>query len=152
MRLRSKTQMREINEIRNTVQGGNNKLMSSYFWMISRAQMIVDYPTWLGAYEKAMDQDYSDKEAIALADQAVIDSQGGGQIKDLAAVQRGSPVLKLWTAFYHFFNTTYNLTAESVGRTNFRNIKDVGVLAVDMLMLYTVPAILGVIVKGGHTR
>ena len=159
MRLRAKTQMREINEIRNKLRLRGQVLdaiENSYFWLISRGQMIADVPTWLGSYEKAISEMSKDpdikpaemeKRAVALADQAVLDSQGGGQIKDLAGIQKGHPFKKLWTNFYSFFNTTYNLTAESIGRTNFKSPTDIGRLAVDMLMLYSVPAVLGLMVK-----
>ena len=43
--------------------------------------------------------------------------------------------MKLWTNFYSFFNTTWNLTAESVNRTHFRSPEEVGRFVVDMLML-----------------
>jgi hypothetical protein len=46
-------------------------------------------------------------------------------------VQRGSPAWKLFTNFYSFFNTTYNLTREAVGRTNFRSVSSEGLLAAD---------------------
>ena len=36
----------------------------------------------------------------------VLDVQRGGQLKDLAAVQRGGELQKLWTNFYSFFNTS----------------------------------------------
>ena len=145
MRLRSKTLQREINEIRNKVEVTARKAIlgkaeDSYFWLIAKAQMIADVPIWLGAYEKAMDQGRTEETAVQLADQAVIDSQGGGQTKDLARIQRGGPFMKLWTNFYSFFNTTWNLTAELVNRTHFRSPEEVGRFAVDMLMLYTIPA------------
>lgn len=149
MRLRAKTMQREINEIRNKVtdQSVRRKLLGpvedSYFWLITRAQLIADVPTWLGQYEKAMAQGETEARAIALADQAVLDSQGGGQVKDLAGIQRGGPLMRLWTNFYSYFNVTYNLTAESVKRTKFKSPLSVAHLAGDMFMLYTVPAVLG---------
>jgi hypothetical protein len=81
----------------------------------------------------------NEQRAIELADQAVIDAQGHGQIKDLAKIQRGGAFQKLWTNFYSFFNTTLNLTAESYNKTDFKKPGDVGRMAVDMLLLYTVP-------------
>jgi hypothetical protein len=119
MRLRHKTMMREINEIQNRL-GGEGKvahwtdaalekvsgdrvtrqgIANSFFWMIGRAQMVADIPTWVGAYEKALEEQTDEATAIARADQAVLDSQGGGQIKDLAKYQRGAPLLKLFTNF-----------------------------------------------------
>jgi hypothetical protein len=176
MRLRAKTQMREINEIRNSVSGRGrielaldsasesltggkvqlSGMKDTFFWLISKAQMVADIPTWLGAYEKAMaelnpvqGETSADLEAraVALADQAVLDSQGGGQIKDLAQIQRGGPLMKLFTTFYSYFNVTFNLTVESVKKTDFKSAESVGRLAVDLLMLYTVPAALGLIIR-----
>ena len=153
MRLRGKTMQREINEIRNKVtdQSARRKILGpaedSYFWLIMRAQMIADVPTWLGAYEKAMANNESEKRSIALADQAVLDSQGGGQVKDLAQIQRGGPLMKLWTNFYSYFSVTYNLTAESFKRTEWTNPVSVGRLAADMFLLYTVPAVLGWVMR-----
>lgn len=148
MRLRGKTMQREINEIRNRVNGNKmTAVQESYFWLIQKGQMLADVPTWLGAYEKEMEQTGDEAKAVELADQAVLDAQGGGQIKDLAGIQRGGPLMKLWTNFYSFFNTTYNLSAESVRRTDFRKASDVGRLAVDFLLLYTVPALLATVLK-----
>lgn len=146
MRLRTKTQNREIAEIRNQISKGGLKsdVESTYFYMIVKMQAVVDIPTWLGAYERYMSETNNDESrAIALADQAVIDAQGGGQVKDLAGVQRGGPLKKMWTTFYSYFSSTWNLTVESAKRTDFRKVDDVSRFAVDMLLLYTIPTILG---------
>lgn len=151
MRLRGKTQMREINEIRNKlrIRGKLSAIEDSYFYLIAKGQMIADIPTWLGAYEKAWgtDTEMTEEKAARLADQAVLDSQGGGQVKDLADIQRGGPLKKLWTNFYSYFNTTYNLTSESFKKHNIKSASGIGALAVDLLMLYSLPAILGVLLK-----
>lgn len=155
MRLRAKTLQREISEIRNRVTqvSKRRKIMEtrwgniedSYFYLIAKAQMLADMPTWLGAYDAALQDGNDESRAIALADQAVLDSQGGGQTKDLAAVQRGGPLMKIWTNFYSYFNTTYNLTADSYVRTNFKNPAEVAMFLVDMVLLYPLPATLGVL-------
>lgn len=149
MRNRHVTMGREINEIRNSIRGQtmSGVVSDSYFYFIYKMQQIVDIPTWIGAYEKAMHSGVDTDRAIALADQAVLDSQGGGQIKDLAQIQRGGPLMRLWTNFYNFFNTTYNLTAESVLKTNIRDPLSIGRLAVDLLLLYSVPAVIGFMLK-----
>lgn len=151
MRLRGQTMMREISEIRNSlrIRGALSPIEDGYFYLIQKAQLIADIPTWLGAYEKAFGTDINmtEEKAIALADQAVIDSQGNGQVKDLARVQRGSPLFKLWTNFYSFYNTLYNLTAESIKKTDFKSPSSVGVFAADMLMLYTVPALISIALR-----
>lgn len=162
---RMNTQLREINEIRNDIGLNTGKItgwidealrkttfdvvhrqaiVDSFFWLIGKGQQIADIPTWLGAYEKAMADTANDEaRAIAMADQAVLDSQGGGMIKDLAGIQRGGPLLKVWTAFYSYFNVTWNRNVEAVGRTHFKNPVEVARLGVDLLLLNTLPATLG---------
>jgi hypothetical protein len=170
MRLRHKTLMREVNELRNKITPRGSFALAavgtkvagraggavghrtaaawgaaedSFFFFISRAQMVADVPTWLGAYEKAMADTTNDEaRAIALADQAVIDSQGSGHLKDLSSFQRGGPFMKLFTQFYGYFNVVYNQGAEAVGRTRLRDPASIGRLAADLLMLYTVPMVI----------
>ena len=146
MRERSNTMQREINEIRNRIRGGTRTgefLNASFFFMITRTQLAIDIPTWQGAYEKAIAEGNEEARAVSLADQAVRDAQGGGQVGDLSAIQRGGPMRKLFTNFYSFFNTTFNLTAESYARTDFKKPGDVMALALDYLLLYSLPAAMG---------
>lgn len=140
MQTRALTINREINEIRNKVHD-RKSIDSAYFWLISRTQMFgADVPTWLAQYEKSAAAGVTDEaELIALADQAVLDSQGGGQIKDLAQVQRGSPLFKLFTNFYSYFNLLYNLTAEAGAKARRGNV--IGALS-DFFLLSVVPAVL----------
>lgn len=145
MRLRAKTFMREVSEIRNRLSMRGvvlGDMEDSYFYLTAKLQLVADIPTWIGAYEKAIVAEPMDEaKAVALADQAVIDAQGSGHIKDLAKVQRGSGLQKIWTSFYSYFSVTYNLIRESVGRTE-ATPASVGRLAVDVLMLTVVPALL----------
>jgi len=145
MRNRSRTQFRELNEIRNMVQGQSIAMrrvqMGTYFLMM-RMQRMVDVSTWHGAYEKAMHEGRDEETAIALADQAVIDSQGGGMVKDLARVERGGPAVKLFTVFYGYMNTVYNMAAVQT-MTN----KNKGRLAADYAMLFVVPVVLSYMLK-----
>jgi hypothetical protein len=136
---------REIREVQSDLTEGGvlTPATKSYFYLIVKAQILADVPTWLGAYEKEMEIGSGDESrAIAMADRAVIDAQGGGQIQDQAAIQRGGPLLKAWTNFYSFFNTTWNNTVESYRRTDFRKPDEFGKFLVDMLLLYTIPAVL----------
>lgn len=154
MRLRAKTMQREISEIQDQVKGDGGAVKASFFYLIQKAQMLVDTPTWLGAYEKALatsgipDAAKREANAIAQADQAVKDAQGGGQIHDLPAALRGSVYLKLFTNFASFFvGTTFQLTRESFGRTNFKSPASVAMLGIDFLLLYSIPAALGTLMK-----
>ena len=149
---RSRTRFRELNELRNQVEGEHpirTAIGGSAYFLMMRAQQMVDTPTWLGAYEKAISEGNAEDRAIALADQAVIDAQGGGQTKDLSAIERGGPAQKLFTVFYSFMNTALNagVAKTMAADTPAKKAK----LAADYLMLYTVPAVLGAILKDALT-
>lgn len=166
MRFRPKTLDREINEVQNTIRqpgqvkrqlgkvvGRQNvrraaELMHwSLFQFIQKTQFIIDVITWQGAYEKQIANGDSDVRASELADQAVIDSQGSGMIKDQSAIQRGSPYQKLWTNFYSFFNLQYNLNADIRGRTKWKNPASVALAARDYALIMVIPAILGQLLR-----
>lgn len=157
MRTRMMTMNREINDVRNRLTSDRSELREriegSYFVMIQKLQAMVDYPTWLGAYAKAIDDPaninpdgtINEARAAALADQAVLDAQGGGQIKDLAEVQRGNPLLKLFTNFYSYFNVLYNLTTEQTKKRV--KAKEYAGLMGDYLLLMVVPAVMSAIIR-----
>jgi hypothetical protein len=168
MRTRHKTMTREVNEIRNTIGLSGGRLSGwmdaalstvtqdrvtradiadSFLWIIGAAQRVADIPTWLGAYEKALAQGADDATAVSLADRAVLDSQGGGQIKDLAGAQRGPAALRVWTTFYSYMNLVFNQLAEDVERTDFTRPASVGRLAADVLLRVTLPLTLGLMMK-----
>ena len=111
----------------------------SYFFFIARAQMAVDTITYLGAREKALQSGVDRPTAIALADQAVIDSQGSGLVKDLSQVQRDQH-MKMFTQFMGYFNMIYNLGAENQAAWRRKqNPISFGRYAAGVLLLYTLP-------------
>ena len=152
---------REINDVLNTIRAGEGltNLRASYFWAIGRMQRIVDLITWYGAREKyaeelrledaASEQQRKDilDSVHQLANQEVISSQSSGMTKDLASIQRGSPGLKIFTNFFSYFITTYNLNIEAVRRTDFMRPGEVAMLGVDLLLLNTVPVLFAVALK-----
>lgn len=146
---RGRTQFRELNELRNMVQGETsvkrNIKLGTYF-MMAQMQRMVDVPTWIGAYEKAIAEGNDEDKAIAMANQSVIDSQGGGMLKDLSKIERGGPWLKLFTVFYSYMNTQLNLATVQA-----MTAKSKGKLAADMLMLTLVPVVLAYAIKHGLT-
>jgi len=145
MRLRTKTMQREINEVRNIVSGKaqwKQNVDMSFFMFITKMQYLVDMPTWVGMYEKALDEGTDEKTAIALADQAVLDSQTGGQIKDLALVQRGNVWLKLWTNFYSFMNGAFNLLADSSAQLRRDGPAGLPRFAADYALITILPSIM----------
>ena len=178
MRLRSQNINREIREIQSKIGGAGlvrqldralfkklpknfevESITDTYFWLIAKAQMLADGPIWMGAREKALAEGRDPATAIELANQAVIDTQGSGHIKDLAGVMRGGPLLKLFTNFLSYFQTTFNLTMDKFAEAGVRDAnplrfagkvigksftdpRAMGLLAADMLLLYTIPIVL----------
>jgi len=142
---RGRTQFREINEIRNRVRGQTEvarRVTSGTYFLMMNMQRTVDIPTWLAGYQKALDAGKDDATAVALADQAVRDTQGSGLISDLAAIERGGPTMKLFTVFYSYMNTVYNMTAVET-----MTARGKGKLAADYAMLLVVPVVLGQAIK-----
>ncbi|HCZ49063.1 MAG TPA: hypothetical protein DCZ11_08655 [Gammaproteobacteria bacterium] len=152
MRLRGKTMNRELREIAQRVGGKSKPAQvwdAALFYFMRKAQLIADIPTWVGQYEKTLAEGPKTNDeagraelearAVAMADRAVLESQGGGQMKDLAEVQRKHPML---TQFYSYFSTTLNLAVESTAATNFKSPAAVVGWVGDMMLLLVIPAIL----------
>lgn len=142
MRLRAKTFNKELREIRGSVAGQSNAMRvidAGLFAVMQKMQLVADVPTWVGQYEKSIAQGLDEDAAVAMADRAVLESQGGGSTKDLSEVQRKHPML---TQFYSYFSVTLNLTAESTAATNFKNPRAVAGWLGDMALLLIIPAIL----------
>ena len=150
MRNRKRTQNRELNDLRNSLRGKSEPrqfIDGAMFLPMTAIQMTVDIPTWWGAYQKAQTEGFDEESSIQIADQAVLASQGGGQMKDLAAIQRGSEFVKIFTVFYGYFNTAYNLGVERIRGTNPRSPAQIARLATDLLLIYSVPAVMGALIK-----
>jgi hypothetical protein len=150
MQNRKRTQNRELNDLRNNLRGQTETrqfIDAAMFLPMTAIQMTVDIPTWWGAYQKAQTEGFDEDTSIQIADQAVLASQGGGQAKDLAAIQRGGEFVKLFTVFYGFFNTAYNLGVERIRGTNPRSPAQISRLATDLFLIYSVPAVMGMFIK-----
>lgn len=120
MAARTRTMFREVAEVQGRLNGTRSafgeRFQQAAYVMVTAVQSLVDIPTWLGAYEKALSEGKSETLARDEADRAVMNSQGSGRITDLSAHERGSAVQRLFTVFYTFFNTALNMAVVS-GRT-----------------------------------
>ncbi len=142
---RGRTQFREINEIKNRVRGQteiSRRVFAGTYFLMMNMQRSVDIPTWLGAYQKALDAGKYDAVAVSIADQSVRDAQGSGLVSDLSAVERGGPYTKLFTVFYSYMNTVYNMAAVQT-----MTARSKGKLAADYAMLFVVPVVFGYALK-----
>ena len=117
-------------------------VLNSYLWHIGIMQRVADVPTWLGGYEKARAGGNDEARSVALADQAVIDSQGSGLLKDLSQIQRGGPLAKLFMMFYTYGATVFNETSDIVGafKENPRSLSSLTTLLGHLTLLYLAPA------------
>ena len=139
MENRARTRFRELNEVRNSLRRQGRVKQQLYRWGYAPLlffQQQVDVITWHGEYHKQLAAGMSEADAVALADQAVLDAQGGGELKDLSAIER-DPVGKIFTVFYSYMNTVLNL-----GITTVKGRASIGRKAAALLTLFAVPAII----------
>lgn len=149
MRNRGNTRLREIREVAATINGAGKirKFLTKYsYWLMLKIQQIVDTSIWHGALAKAMDSGKDLDTAIKLADQAVLDTQGGGQIKDLSEFERGSNTQKLFTVFYAYMNTALNQ-----GFVEVKTQKSKAKLAANLIMIYIIPNALNAMLRSALT-
>lgn len=137
-----------------TETGYVGPIRRSFFFLTGFMDMSVAIPTWLGAYRKAMDgaveevQAVDEKAAIDFADSTLRKAQSAGGAKDLAGIQAGHPLLKLFTAFYSYFSVLYNLFARRVKMTDFTKPGDIAQFTASMFALWFAPAILSELLAG----
>ena len=101
-------------------------------------QMLVDVPTWQAAYQKALAEGYEENRAVEMADQAVLDSQGGGHNKDRSLIHRNHPFA---TMFYSYFSSMENLWAESLSQQKMKTIKGQAGFLRDFTLLLAIPSL-----------
>lgn len=147
MRNRMTTFDRDVRDQLKNLEDRSAKVRRSFFFMTGAMDMAVSIPSWLGAYRKAMDgavegvKAGDENAAIDFADSTVRKSQSAGGAKDLAGIQAGHPLFKLFTTFYSYFNVMYNLMARRVGMT--KSVADIPRLVSSAMLLWFVPAVLG---------
>lgn len=141
---RSRTRFRELNEVANTLNGNKVRLfLSRYaYWLMMKVQQVVDTVVWHGALAKALSDGHGQESAARLADQAVLDTQGGGQVKDQSALERGGNLSKLFTVFYSYMNAALNQGVVQM-YTQQNRMR----LAAELLLIWVIPNVLTVLMK-----
>ena len=140
MQNRARTRFRELNELAASLSQKNKLqtfLARHSYTMIMFVQMQVDVITWHAQQQKSLEAGASIAEANRHADQAVIDSQGSGMLKDLSAAERGH-IMKLFTIYYGFMNTIMNLNYNTLTSTRQGKIEK----AVNLTVLLAIAPIL----------
>jgi hypothetical protein len=160
MRQRASTQLQNLQEATGRVEP-EGKLAAVRRWgyyPMHKVQQAVDTVTWIGAYERGMAEGLkagkpladAEADAVAIADQTVLDTQGSGRIGDLSAFQRGGEASKVLTAFYSYFNVTYNLQREAVQQVRADPSSPRSWLraGTDTLLVWTLPAVASGLLTG----
>lgn len=109
---------RDVRELENQLRKSRSLTFyeRALFAPIVMMQSVVDSITWSGAYNKAIYHGDTETSAIRRADKAVVDSQGSGRISDLASIEAGGPLTKMFTTFYSFMNTLLNVSANEFNK------------------------------------
>lgn len=98
---------------------GYKAVQENAFRLIALTDLSIAMPLWLREYEKAYQESLDNglkpesakRDAILAGDAAVRRVFGSSQKIDLAAVQRGSELMKSLTMYYSYFSTLYNALA-----------------------------------------
>ncbi len=128
------------------------------FWLMQKVQFyIVDMPTWLAGYRKALDEGADETEAVARADRSVARAQASGHFSDRTAIERGTlnqstrqnDIVRLFTALASYMFAKFNVAYErtQVARRNItgmnpRSAGEALLWSADMAMLFTLEAVL----------
>lgn len=142
MKTRSDSQVMEVNKIIDELalqptkfQEYRDFVQQHGYFMQSAAQGFVDHIVWSGAYEEAIADGQTEKEAARIADSAVRETQGSMNPEDMSRFESGSPLVRMFTMFYSYFNMQANLMGTEFVRTT----RDMGLRkgAGRMLYVYT---------------
>ncbi|WP_320194955.1 hypothetical protein RMR10_011875 [Agrobacterium rosae] len=127
------------------------------FWLMQKAQFYtVDMPTWLAGYRQAVGEGKSEADAIAHADRIVARAASSGNFADRTPIERGSlsrnvrqnDVVRLFTALGSYMFAKFNVAYEKTRQTEFTDPRQVLSWTSDMVMLFTVEALLAAAVRG----
>jgi hypothetical protein len=103
-------------------------------------QMVVDTPTWMAGYEKALAAGKTDAEAVQEADAVVRRTQSAFEAESVARVETGSPLARTLLVFYNYFNMQANLLGTSWALN--REAGHYGKFMIDFALILAIPSIL----------
>lgn len=150
MRNRAKNFDREVKDTVKQFKRSDRlyQLEQTWLWHIGFMDLTVSLPSWVGAYEKGIAENMSDKDAIAYADSVVRMSQGAAGAKDLANIQQGHELKKAFTMFYSYFNALHNLMVRRGKMTAQEGIRATPKAMMSFVYLIMLPAVLSEMITG----
>lgn len=123
-----------------------DRVKETFFWHIGFMDLSISVPVWIDEYNKVKEETGDDERALRAADALIRQTQGSGMVKDLAAIQRGPEMQKLFTMFYSYFSALYNLFASRLQQT--KGTSDIPRLIAGAAYLWFFPALLSELVTG----
>ena len=128
-----------------------------YFYPIAKMQSVVDVTTWMGAYEKGINEiGLSEEKAGIYADTQVEASQTSGFFSDRSGIERGtlgtrsrqSQFIRMWTTLISYMLAKGNLAYETHKRTDYRSVKSVTYALTDYILLFMIEGIASSLLYG----
>ena len=86
------------------------------FQGIAWMDVVSRTTVWTSAYNKALEGDLGEDEAVKYADRIVRESHGIGFQKDRSGVQRATPWARMWYQFFSYQNALFNAQADTIRR------------------------------------
>jgi hypothetical protein len=136
------------------VNAYTHEMRLTFFYTIGLMDMGASLPTWHGAYARAMDGEAPGIEkgdeaaAIDYGDKMVRQTQGTGAPKDLAAIQRGPEMGKIFVMFYSYFSVLYQQFAKTGRIAKRAGVKGIPRTLASLTMLWFLPAVLSELIVG----
>ncbi len=127
------------------------------YWAMLHSQMLVDAPTWMGAYAQAIKANPDAKAAVRAADDAVKHAQGSGLFSDRSALERGTlseskqqiEFVRMFTTLMSYMMSKGRLAYETTRNTNFKDPVQIARWTVSMVLMFSIEALLANLVRGG---
>ncbi|GEM_PF-2708350 len=130
-----------------THRPGLETAREAFFGMIGFMDAVATMPTWLAGYQEGMDRYNNNQDkAVDHADKLVRQTQPAASPKDLAGIQRGGELKKLFTMFYTFFSVFQNQMMKTAQMYRLGNINTLQAMKAYWWILIF-PSILGGIIN-----
>ena len=145
-------EVRDVSGLVNKIVAVDSKLEPARDWIQRHAyffqtamQCPIDAVVWTGAYNAAVREGLSEADAVARADSAIRTTQSDFSTENIANIEGGSAIERLFLVFYNYFGMQANLLGERWALA--KATKQYGRLATDALFIVWVPAVVSAVIQ-----
>lgn len=146
---------RSLAESFQELTGQNSQMQAFSSHLIGWALELSSIPMWQEAYNKALDKNMEQAEAVQYADTLVKRVQGSGRKYDAPGIQRSGELGRSLSMFYTFLSAEYNRWSTEVGKAQMDPAqvpRFLGFMASRLLLFTTASSFLGgTLSKGDST-